>query len=142
MDMTSVWVAEHAWCYLNAMIDCCTRETAAWSLDCAVAPRRRSPSSTERSQVTASRQESSCSAPTDVGHDGGATPKIRPGAGDPESPGLHRVVAFEAERAPDLWEEFETLDQAREAIGAYVERYHHCPHQFLGYRTPKEVRQT
>ena len=26
MDMTSVWVAEHGWCYLNAAIDCCTRE--------------------------------------------------------------------------------------------------------------------
>jgi putative transposase len=42
-----------------------------------------------------------------------------------------------------VWrEEFETIDQARAAIGAYVERYHHRPHQFLGYRTPKEVRQT
>ena len=27
-------------------------------------------------------------------------------------------------------------------MGAYVERYHHRPHQFLAYRTPKEVRQT
>ena len=26
LDMTSVWVAEHGWCYLNAAIDCCTRE--------------------------------------------------------------------------------------------------------------------
>ena len=26
LDMTSVWVAEHGWCYLNAIIDCCTRE--------------------------------------------------------------------------------------------------------------------
>ncbi|HEV2773603.1 MAG TPA: integrase core domain-containing protein [Thermoleophilaceae bacterium] len=42
-----------------------------------------------------------------------------------------------------IWRsEFETLDQARAAIGAYVERYHHRPHQFLGYRSPKEVRQT
>ena len=42
-----------------------------------------------------------------------------------------------------VWrEEFETLDQARAGIGAYVERYHHRPHQFLHYRTPKEVRQT
>src|SRR5439155_5006857 len=23
LDMTSVWVAEHGWCYLNAIIDCC-----------------------------------------------------------------------------------------------------------------------
>jgi len=33
MDMTSIWVAEHGWCYLNAAIDCCTREIVAWSLD-------------------------------------------------------------------------------------------------------------
>ena len=29
----SVWVAEHGWCYLNAAIDCCTREITGWSLD-------------------------------------------------------------------------------------------------------------
>jgi len=33
LDMTSVWVAEHGWCYLNAAIDCCTREITAWSLE-------------------------------------------------------------------------------------------------------------
>jgi putative transposase len=33
MDMTSVWVAEHGWCYLNAIVDCCTREIPAFSLD-------------------------------------------------------------------------------------------------------------
>jgi len=38
--------------------------------------------------------------------------------------------------------EYETLDDARAGIGAYIDRYHHRPHQFLGYRTPKEVRQT
>jgi len=33
LDMTSVWVAEHCWCYLNAAIDCCTREIVGWALD-------------------------------------------------------------------------------------------------------------
>ncbi len=33
LDMTSIWVAEHGWCYLNAAIDCCTREIAAWAID-------------------------------------------------------------------------------------------------------------
>jgi putative transposase len=33
LDMTSVWVAEHGWTYLNAAIDCCTREITGWSLD-------------------------------------------------------------------------------------------------------------
>jgi transposase InsO family protein len=31
--MTSVWVAEHGWCYLNAAIDCCARENMGWALD-------------------------------------------------------------------------------------------------------------
>jgi putative transposase len=26
LDLTSVWVAEHGWCYLMACVDCCTRE--------------------------------------------------------------------------------------------------------------------
>jgi putative transposase len=38
--------------------------------------------------------------------------------------------------------EFETIDDARAAIAAYVNAYHHRPHSGLGYRTPKEVRQT
>jgi putative transposase len=33
MDMTSVWVVDHGWCYLNAIVDCCTREIPAWGLD-------------------------------------------------------------------------------------------------------------
>ena len=38
--------------------------------------------------------------------------------------------------------EFETLDQAREVIGAYVIHYHHRPHSRLDYRTPREVAAT
>ena len=33
LDMTSVWVAEHGWTYLNAIIDCCTREIVGRSLE-------------------------------------------------------------------------------------------------------------
>ena len=33
LDMTAVWVAEHDWTYLNAAIDCCTREIAGWNLE-------------------------------------------------------------------------------------------------------------
>src|SRR4051794_10572261 len=40
MDMTSVWTAEHGWSYLNASIDCCTREITAGALTCAAATRR------------------------------------------------------------------------------------------------------
>jgi hypothetical protein len=32
LDMTSIWVAEHGWVYLNAVIDCCTREIVGWEL--------------------------------------------------------------------------------------------------------------
>jgi transposase InsO family protein len=33
LDMTSVWLAEHGWTYLMAIIDCCTREIVGWSLE-------------------------------------------------------------------------------------------------------------
>ena len=32
LDMTSIWVGEHGWTYLMAIIDCCTRELVAWHL--------------------------------------------------------------------------------------------------------------
>ena len=38
--------------------------------------------------------------------------------------------------------EFETLDQAREVIAAYIDHYHDRPHSQLNYRTPAEVRKT
>jgi transposase InsO family protein len=38
--------------------------------------------------------------------------------------------------------EFETLDQAREVIAAYIDHYHDRPHSRLDYRTPREVRTT
>ena len=42
-----------------------------------------------------------------------------------------------------IWRnEFETIDQARAAIGAYVDHYHDRPHLGIDHRTPKEVRQT
>lgn len=36
----------------------------------------------------------------------------------------------------------ESTTHAREAIGTYVENYHHRPHSGLDYRTPTEVAQT
>ena len=42
-----------------------------------------------------------------------------------------------------IWrEELETLDEARDTIGAYIDRYHHRPHSRLAYRTPREVAAT
>jgi putative transposase len=31
--VTSVWIADHGWCYLMAAIDCCTREPVGWHLE-------------------------------------------------------------------------------------------------------------
>ena len=49
LDMTSVWVAEHGWCYLNAAIDCCTARSSPGRWTFAAAPPRPRPSSTPRS---------------------------------------------------------------------------------------------
>ena len=49
--------------------------------------------------------------------------------------GVHHRLATQARQ-------FETLEQARSAIGAYIDRYHHRPHSSLAYRTPSEVAQT
>ena len=41
-----------------------------------------------------------------------------------------------------IWRtEFETLDELRAALAAYIDSYHDRPHSGLDYRTPKEVRQ-
>ena len=48
MDMTSVWVAEHGWCYLNAISTAAPARSAAGASTSAAAPPRRSPSSTRR----------------------------------------------------------------------------------------------
>lgn len=40
-----------------------------------------------------------------------------------------------------MWlSEHEILDDARQGIGGYIDRYHHRPHSGLNYRTPTEVR--
>ena len=42
-----------------------------------------------------------------------------------------------------IWRmEFETLEQLRHELAAYIDRYHHRPHSGLDYLTPKEVRHT
>jgi putative transposase len=65
----------------------------------------------------------------------------RRGYRDPESQAfIESWFRYLKERC--VWRhEFETLDQAREAIAAYI-NHHHRPHSRLNYRTPTEVRQT
>ncbi len=145
-------MAEHGWCYLNAAIDCCTREIAAWAIDLRCrkqealavveaggAAQRIEPGQlvlgTDNGTAFTSRGFRARLAEHEIAH-------RRGGYRDPESQAFIESW-FSKLKERCIWrEEFETLEQARGAIGAYVERYHHRPHQFLGYRTPKEVRQT
>lgn len=152
MDMTSIWVAEHGWCYLNAIIDCCTREITAWGLDVrcradeaiavidtALTDRAIAPAAltlgTDNGSAFTSRRFRARLNEHDVTH-------RRGGYRDPESQAFIESW-FGKLKLRCVWrEEFETLDQARDAIGAYIDRYHHRPHSGLAYRTPREVAAT
>ena len=152
MDMTSIWTAEHGWCYLNAIVDCCTREIPAFALDIRC-----------RKQEALAVVEAGLAA-HGVGDEGlvlgtdngtaytsrgfrarlselGITHR-RGGYRDPESQAFIESW-FGMLKRREVWRhDYETLDDARAGIERYVTSYHHRPHQFLGYRTPKEVRQT
>jgi putative transposase len=152
LDMTSVWVAEHGWCYLNAAIDCCTREITAWAL----AVRCRAPEAIAVIQAAAAERGIAPGRLT-LGTDNGSAftsrafrarlselgiTHRRGGYRDPESQAFIESW-FGKLKQRCIWrEEFETLDEVRAAIGAYVDRYHHRPHSRLAYRTPREVAAT
>ena len=152
MDMTSVWVAEHGWCYLNAAIDCCTREIAGWGLEVrcraeeaiAVVDRASFAHGVEPGELVlgtdngtayTSRRFRSHLKDLGIAH-------RRGGYRDPESQAFIESW-FSKLKERLIWRsEFETLEQAREEIAAYIDRYHRRPHSGLGYRTPLEVRAT
>jgi putative transposase len=152
MDMTSVWVAEHGWCYLNAIIDCCTREITGWSLDVrcrateatavaleAIQDRRIEPDTltlgTDNGTAFTSKAFRARLAERGVTH-------RRGGYRDPESQAFIESW-FSKLKERCVWRhEFETIDQAREEIDRYIDRYHHRPHSRLAYRTPREVAAT
>ena len=152
MDMTSIWVAEHGWCYLNAVIDCCTREITGWSLEL----RCRADEAIAVIEHAA-RSQGIASGRLTLGTDNGSAytsrrfkavlsgfgiTHRRGGYRDPESQAFIESW-FGKLKERLIWRsEFETIEQARTAIAAYVETYHHRPHSGLGYRTPKEVRET
>ena len=152
LDMTSIWVAEHGWVYLNAIIDCCTREIVGWDLS--LRCRAKEAIAVIESAV---REQAVRPGTLTLGTDNGsaftarATRLVLSGLGvahrrggyrDPESQAfIESWFRYLKERC--VWRhEFETLDQAREVIGAYIEHYHGRPHSRLDYRTPREVRQT
>jgi putative transposase len=152
LDLTSVWVAEHGWCYLMAMIDCCTREIVAWQLELrcradeaialieqavaihAIEPGELTLGSDNGSAFTARRFRQRL-ADLGIKH-------RRGGYRDPESQAFIESW-FGKLKEREVWlNEYETIDDARRGIGGYVDRYHHRPHSGLNYRTPLEVRQT
>ena len=152
LDMTSVWVADHGWVYLNAAIDCCTREITGWALDV----RCRAPEAIAVIEAAAAQRGIGPGRLT-LGTDNGSAFTSRAfrarltehgivhrrgGYRDPESQAFIESW-FSKLKQRCIWrEEFETLDEARAAIGAYVDRYHHRPHSRLAYRTPREVAAT
>jgi putative transposase len=152
MDMTSIWVAEHGWVYLNAIIDCCTREIVGFdvSLRCrakeAIAVIERAvyeqgilPGTltlgTDNGSAFTARATRIALRALGVAH-------RRGGYRDPESQAFIESW-FSKLKERLIWRmEFETLEELRAELVAYVERYHHRPHSGLNYLTPKEVRQT
>ncbi|MCA1678277.1 MAG: IS3 family transposase [Actinobacteria bacterium] len=152
LDLTSVWVAEHGWTYLMAIIDCCTREIVAWQLELrcradeaiavleravavhGIQPGELTLGSDNGSAFTARRFRARL-AGLGIGH-------RRGGYRDPESQAFIESW-FGKLKEREVWlNEYETLDDARRGIGGYVDRYHHRPHSGLDYRTPLEVRRT
>ncbi len=152
LDMTSIWVAEHGWCYLNAIIDCCTREIVGWelSLRCraveaiAVIDRAVSEQGIRPGMLTLGTDNGSAftARATRLVLSGLGVRHRRGGYRDPESQAfIESWFRYLKERC--VWRhEFETLEQAREVIAAYIEHYHDRPHSRLNYRTTREVRQT
>ena len=152
LDMTSVWVAEHGWCYLNAIIDCCTREIVGWDLTLrcrakeaiAVIERAVAEQGIRPGMLTLGTDNGSAfvARATRLVLSGLGVAHRRGGYRDPESQAfIESWFRYLKERC--VWRhEFETLDQAKEVIAAYIEHYHDRPHSRLDYRTPSEVRQT
>ena len=152
LDMTSIWVAEHGWTYLMAMIDCLTREITGWelSLRCradeaiqlvdhaaaihGIEPGELTLGTDNGSAFTARRFKERLT--------GLGITHRRGGYRDPESQAFIESW-FGKLKQREVWlNEYETLDDARQGIGGYVERYHHRPHSGLNYRTPHEVART
>jgi putative transposase len=152
LDMTSVWVAEHGWCYLMAAIDCCTREIVGWHLELrcrakesialveqAAAARATRPQTltlgTDNGSAFTARQFKLVLSGLGIAH-------RRGGYRDPESQAFIESWFGKLKERCVWLHEFETLDEAREVIGTHIDAYHHRPHSGLNYRTPAEVAQT
>lgn len=152
LDMASVWVAEHGWCYLMAAIDCLTREIVGWHIELrcraveaiALVEQAAKAQGIEPGQLTLGTDNGSAFTAR-------ATRKVlralgiahrRGGYRDPESQAFIESW-FGKLKERLVWRtEFETMEQAREEVMTYIDSYHERPHSGLNYRTPNEVRDT
>jgi putative transposase len=152
LDMTSIWVAEHGWCYLNAIVDCCTREIVGWELTLrcrtdeaiAVLDRAAKAYGIQPGELTLGSDNGSAFTARRF-RERLAELKIRHRRGgyrDPESQAFIESW-FGKLKEREVWlNEYETLEDARAGISGYIDRYHHRPHSGLNYRTPAEVART
>ena len=152
LDLTAVWVAEHGWTYLQAIIDCCTREIVGWSLEL----RCRADEAIDlvnRAFVSRGTEAGWLTLGTDNGSaftsrhfrenlaEQGVTHR-RGGYRDPESQAFIESWFGKLKERLVWRSEFETLNQARKEIALYVDTYHHRPHSGLRYHTPAQVKRT
>jgi putative transposase len=149
MDMTKVWTAQSGWIYLHAIVDCCTREIAGWSLDLrcrdgeaiamveeAVVRRSVRPGTltlgTDNGSQFTSRDFRRHLSARGVGH-------RRGGYRDPESQAFIESWFAQFKKRCAWRSEWETIEQARKEVADYIGHYHARPHSGLAYRTPAEV---
>ena len=152
MDMTKLWTGQHGWVNLHAIIDCCTREITAWTLD----HRART---TEAIACLESALETRAIEPDQLtlGTDNGTQftsrgfrkhlssrgiTHRRGGYRDPESQAFIESWFGHFKKRLAWRAEWETLDHTRRAINDYVTAYHHRPHSGIGYQTPTELAAT
>jgi putative transposase len=152
LDATSIWVAQHGWCPLIAMIDCCTREIVGYHLG--VRGRAQEAISVIETAAAARGIEPGMLT---IGTDNGAafcantTLEIlrrlgiqhrRGGYRDPESQAFIEAW-FSKLKEREVWpNQYQTLTDAETGIQRYIDRYHHRPHSNLAYQTPLEVAAT
>jgi putative transposase len=140
-------LAEHGRVYLMAAIDCCTREIVAWHLETRCSAREAIGLIEHAAPGARSRRHADARDRQRLGAQARAFKTVLSGFGiarrrggyrDPESQAFIESWSGKL-KGRCLWRhEFETVDHAREVIGAHVIHYHHRLHSRLDYRTPLE----
>ncbi len=152
MDMTKLWVAQHGWAYMHAIIDCLTREITAWTLDLR-ARTKEAIDCLEHALAVRHIEPGQLTLGTDNGPqftsrgfrrhltDRGIAHR-RGGYRDPESQAFIESWFGQFKKRLAWRAEWETLDHARQDITSYVNSYQHRPHSGIGYQTesPRVVR--